>query len=115
MLLGVLPDDANAQVARGRSVRLYVPYGPNWARYWMRRLAESGVTTREACGNSVRNITGCPYAGVGADEIFDVAIDLHEAELQYPVISTIVTHQKGQDMATMVSMTLTELSFSFVT
>jgi len=39
----------------------------------------------------------------------DVAIDLHEAELQYPVISTIVTHQKGQDMATMVSMTLTDL------
>lgn len=41
MLLGVLPDDANALVARGRTVRLYVPYGPNWARYWMRRLAES--------------------------------------------------------------------------
>jgi hypothetical protein len=42
-------------------------------------------------------------------EQVDVAIDLHEAELQYPVISTIVTHQKGQDMATMVSMTLTDL------
>ena len=41
MLLGVLPDDAHALVARGRAVRLYVPYGPNWARYWMRRLAES--------------------------------------------------------------------------
>ena len=41
MLLGVLPDDAKALVARGRNVRLYVPYGPNWARYWMRRLAES--------------------------------------------------------------------------
>jgi len=41
-------------------------------------------------------------------EKVDVAIDLHEAELQYPVISTIVTHQKGQDMATMVSMTLTD-------
>ena len=27
-----------------------------------------GVTTREACGNSVRNITACPYAGVSADE-----------------------------------------------
>ena len=38
----------------------------------MRRLAESGLTTREACGNSVRNITGCPYAGVSADELFDV-------------------------------------------
>jgi predicted deacylase len=41
-------------------------------------------------------------------EKVDIAIDLHEAELQYPVISTIVTHQRGQDMATMVSMTLTD-------
>src|ERR1700692_2803724 len=39
----------------------------------MRMLADAGVTTREACGNSVRNITACPYAGVAADEGFDVA------------------------------------------
>ena len=38
----------------------------------MRRLAEAGLTTREACGNSVRNITACPWAGVSADEVFDV-------------------------------------------
>ena len=38
----------------------------------MRRLAAAGLTTREACGNSVRNITACPYAGVAADEAFDV-------------------------------------------
>ena len=38
----------------------------------MRRLAEVGITTREACGNSVRNITACPYAGTSADELFDV-------------------------------------------
>ena len=38
----------------------------------MRRLAETGLTTREACGNSVRNITACPYAGVSALERFDV-------------------------------------------
>lgn len=41
MLLGVLPDGARALVARGHDVRLYVPYGANWARYWLRRLAES--------------------------------------------------------------------------
>ncbi len=39
----------------------------------MRELAEAGLTTREACGNSVRNITACPYAGVAADEVFDVS------------------------------------------
>ena len=38
----------------------------------MRELAGTGLTTREACGNSVRNITGCPYAGVSADEHFDI-------------------------------------------
>lgn len=42
-------------------------------------------------------------------ERVDVAIDLHEAELQYPVINTIVTHQKGQELATMVSMMLTDM------
>src|SRR3989454_8169623 len=38
----------------------------------MRRLAAAGITTREACGNSVRNVTACPYSGVCSDESFDV-------------------------------------------
>ncbi len=38
----------------------------------MRRLAAASITTREACGNSVRNVTACPYAGVCEDEAFDV-------------------------------------------
>ncbi len=38
----------------------------------MRRLAAVGITTREACGNGVRNITGCPIAGVCRTEAFDV-------------------------------------------
>src|SRR5206468_533356 len=39
----------------------------------MRRLAAVGVTTREACGNSVRNVTGCPLAGVCRTETFDIS------------------------------------------
>jgi sulfite reductase (NADPH) hemoprotein beta-component len=42
------------------------------AQLAMRDLAEVGMTTREACGNSVRNITACPYAGIAHDEVFDV-------------------------------------------
>jgi sulfite reductase (ferredoxin) len=38
----------------------------------MRRLAAVGITTREACGNSVRNVTACPYAGVCNEESFDI-------------------------------------------
>ncbi len=38
----------------------------------MRRLAAVGITTREACGNVVRNVTACPIAGVCRGEAFDV-------------------------------------------
>jgi proline dehydrogenase len=41
MLMGVRPDDARALAAAGVPVRVYVPYGNNWSRYAMRRLAES--------------------------------------------------------------------------
>ena len=38
----------------------------------MRRLADTGLTTREACGNTVRNVTACPVAGICPGEAFDV-------------------------------------------
>ncbi len=38
----------------------------------LRRLAETGITTKEACGHSVRNWTCCPFAGVAEGEPFDV-------------------------------------------
>jgi proline dehydrogenase len=41
MLLGVREDDARELVARGVPVRIYVPYGDDWFRFAMRRLAES--------------------------------------------------------------------------
>jgi sulfite reductase beta subunit-like hemoprotein len=58
----------------------------------MRTLAEVGLTTREACGNSVRNITTCAYAGVAEDETFDVtpyAEALTRYLLRHPLSSTL--------------------------
>jgi len=58
----------------------------------MRRLADAGLTTREACGNSVRNVTACPYAGVAAGEAFDVtpyAEALTRYLLRHPLSSTL--------------------------
>jgi sulfite reductase (ferredoxin) len=42
-----------------------------------RRLAAAGITTREACGNTVRNVTSCPFAGVCQQESFDVTPYAH--------------------------------------
>jgi sulfite reductase beta subunit-like hemoprotein len=38
----------------------------------IRMIGESGLSTREACGNTVRNVTGDPWAGVSEDEPFDI-------------------------------------------
>ena len=40
-LLGVRPEAVDELNDRGVPTRVYVPYGPDWFRYWMRRLAES--------------------------------------------------------------------------
>ncbi len=37
----------------------------------IRRIAASGLSSREGCGNTVRNVTADPWAGICADEVFD--------------------------------------------
>jgi sulfite reductase (ferredoxin) len=37
----------------------------------IRMISDAGLSSREACGNTVRNVTGDPWAGVSADEAFD--------------------------------------------
>jgi len=48
----------------------------------MRRLAEVGVTTREACGNTVRNITADPLSDIADDCVFDIT-PYAEAAMRY--------------------------------
>lgn len=40
-LLGVRPEVLQELPSRGVATRVYVPYGPDWFRYWLRRVAES--------------------------------------------------------------------------
>jgi sulfite reductase beta subunit-like hemoprotein len=42
------------------------------AEMLIRELGESGLSSREGCGNTMRNVTGDPWAGVAKDELFDL-------------------------------------------
>ena len=42
-------------------------------------LDAAGVTTAGGCGDTVRNITGCPVQGIAADELFDASPVVHGA------------------------------------
>jgi len=37
----------------------------------IREISDAGLSSREGCGNTIRNVTGDPWAGVAVDEIFD--------------------------------------------
>src|SRR3954447_9849010 len=37
----------------------------------IRELSDAGISSREGCGNTVRNVTGDPWAGVTDEEPFD--------------------------------------------
>src|SRR5215468_6156558 len=38
----------------------------------IRQISQAGLSSREGCGNTIRNVTGDPWAGVAEDEPFDV-------------------------------------------
>ena len=56
----------------------------------LRELAQVGLTSREACGDTVRNITGCPYAGYCPSEVLDITPWVQET------FSTLLRHPYGQ-------------------
>ena len=64
----------------------------------MRRLAAVGITTQEACGNVVRNVTACPMSGVCNDESFDVTPYAHA--LTY----FLLNHKDAQDFGRKVKI-----------
>jgi hypothetical protein len=82
-------------------VYIHYPSGQNLAYVDIRNLnrtwpgRKNGTLTEKTCYAMIQLIK---------QEKVDIVIDLHEAELQYPVISTIVAHQKGQDLVAMASM-----------
>ncbi len=86
-------------------VFIHYPSGQNLAYVDIRNLNRAwpgranGTLTEKTC---------YAFMNMIREEKVDIVIDLHEAELQYPVINTIVTHEKGLELATLVSMMLSD-------
>ena len=87
-------------------IYIHYPSGQNLAYVDIRNLnrtwpgRSNGTLTEKTCH---------AFMNLIKEEKVDLVIDLHEAELQYPVINTIVAHEKGLELATLVSMMLTDM------
>jgi len=49
----------------------------------LEELSKVRLTTREACYNTVRNVTGCALAGISIDEVFDISPYLRQAAFAF--------------------------------
>jgi len=66
----------NLHITTRQDIQLhYVKLGDS-PKVW-EELAEKKVTAREACGNTVRNITGSAKAGIDPNELFDISPYVH--------------------------------------
>jgi len=55
-------------------------------------LASVGMTSKGGCGDAVRNVTGCPVAGIDERELFDCRAELNE------LVSYFINHDEYLDL-----------------
>lgn len=81
----------NLHLTTRQSIQLHYVRVEDAPKIWQ-RLAESGITQREACGNTVRNITCDALAGISLDEPFD------PTPYAFALFRYFLRHPAGQDM-----------------
>jgi sulfite reductase beta subunit-like hemoprotein len=55
-------------------------------------LASVGMTSKGGCGDAVRNVTGCPVAGLDKTELFDCTVEMRE------LVSYFINHDEYLDL-----------------
>lgn len=63
---------SNLHVTTRQDIQLHYVKLTDAPQLWA-SLEEKGITLREACGNTIRNLTASPFAGIDPDEPFDVS------------------------------------------
>ncbi len=89
-------------------VYIHYPSGQNLAYMDIRNI--NRCWPGRADGLLTERTTYAAMRMIEAENV-NMTIDFHEAELEYPVENTIVTHEKGYEVAAMTSMMLTSQTF----
>ena len=63
---------SNLHVTTRQDIQLHYVKLKDAPQLWA-NLEEKGITLREACGNTIRNLTASPFSGIDPDEPFDVS------------------------------------------
>lgn len=76
------------------------------------KLAEDDITLREACGNTVRNVTASPAAGIDKDEPFDVSP--YAQEMFEYLVRNPICQELGRKFKISFSSSERDTAFAFI-
>lgn len=102
--------NGNLHTTTRQNIQLHFVHLDDTPEMWA-KLEEADGTIREACGNTVRNITASPTAGIDPDEPFDVT-PYAEATFQY-LIRYGVNHALGRKFKIAFSSSEKDSAFTY--
>lgn len=102
---------SNLHLTTRQDIQIHYVKLDNTPKVWA-KLEEYGVTTREACGNTVRNMTGSASAGVDPDEPFDVSPYVYE-HFRY-FLRNPICQEMGRKIKISFSSSDKDTAFSFI-
>lgn len=76
------------------------------------KLEDSGITLKEACGNTVRNVTASPFAGIDPKEPFDVTPYAH-ASFEY-FLRNPICQEMGRKVKIAFSSNDEDAAFAYI-
>ncbi len=101
----------NLHLTTRQDIQIHYVKLENTPKIWA-KLAELEITTREACGNTVRNMTGSPLAGIDPLEPFDVSPYVYE-HFRY-FLRNPICQEMGRKFKVSFSSSDQDSAFSFI-
>ncbi|ELR69077.1 Ferredoxin--sulfite reductase [Fulvivirga imtechensis AK7] len=103
--------NGNLHTTTRQNIQLHFVHLEDTPEMWA-KLEEKGITTKEACGNTVRNITASPLAGIDPDEPFDVAPYAH-AVFEY-FLRNPINQEMGRKIKIAFSSSDKDAAFTYI-
>jgi sulfite reductase (ferredoxin) len=101
----------NLHLTTRQDIQIHYVKLENAPKVWA-QLEEFGITTREACGNTVRNITGSAMAGIDPKEPFDVSPYVYE-HFRY-FLRNPICQEMGRKFKISFSSSEDDTAFAFI-
>jgi len=101
---------SNLHLTTRQDIQLHYVKLENSPEVW-KALTANGLTGREACGNTVRNITASPTAGIDPDEPFDITPYAHAAA--YYFLRNPICQEMGRKIKPSFSSSDKDTAFSY--